>query len=349
MFHSQYAIHFLEKFPQAIVLLQKESKVLWFNDQMKKEFPLVGEGKPFALILRNPAVKIALDSVLSGNEQTRTLTYEQRIPVEKYTRVFIQRLTPCDEEVITSLTFTDLTEQKRSETMHADFVANVSHELRTPLASIIGFVETLLGPAKDDSEAREKFLEIMLTQGRRMAKLIQSLLSLSRIELHAHMTPTEKVDLGRILEIVYQSSQSITRENKIHIEKTPPPFLPLWIIGDEDELIQVFQNVLENAIKYTRPETTLRLFPSHQEPPRQGLYGISIQDQGEGIPAHAIPRLTERFYRVDDARSREKGGAGLGLSIVQHILKRHGGDLTIESELGVGSTFTIWLPLAETL
>jgi two-component system, OmpR family, phosphate regulon sensor histidine kinase PhoR len=238
-----------------------------------------------------------------------------------------------------------VTESKRSDQLRADFVANAGHELKTPLATLIGFIETLLGPARDDPAAHERFLGIMNEQARRMARLVDDLLSLSRIELNEHVAPTERVPLEPVIEEVARGLELPAAERGIRVISELPEDLP-EVLGDEDELAQVFQNLLINAIKYGRPQTEVKVTGIVGGERAAPQVAIAVSDRGEGIAAEHLPRLTERFYRVDNARSRELGGTGLGLAIVKHIVNRHRGRLEIASTLGEGSTFTVWLRAA---
>jgi two-component system, OmpR family, phosphate regulon sensor histidine kinase PhoR len=231
--------------------------------------------------------------------------------------------------------------------MRADFVANAGHELKTPLASLVGFIETLLGAARDDAAARERFLGIMRGEAGRMTRLVDDLLSLSRIELNEHVAPTSRVALTPLIEQVADALELRAADRGMRLSLAVPEDLP-DVQGDEDELAQVFQNLIDNAIKYGKPQTeiTIAARVAEQRPAANSLVRIAVTDRGDGIPSEHIPRLTERFYRVDTARSRELGGTGLGLAIVKHILKRHRGRLEISSTLGVGSTFTVVLQSA---
>lgn len=246
------------------------------------------------------------------------------------------------------LAFHETTALKRSEKMRADFVANASHELRTPLASIIGFIETLSGPAKEDAEARERFLGIMGQEASRMSRLVDDLLSLSRIEQEEHLAPQETADLGHLLGRLSKALELKAQAENMTIDLDLPKDLPL-VLGDDDQLTQVFQNLVDNALKYGQEGTSVRVSVATVERlPETGGGGlvVSIHNQGDGIPREHIPRLTDRFYRVDTARSRELGGTGLGLAIVKHIVNRHRGTFGIESELGVGTTASVGLPIA---
>jgi two-component system phosphate regulon sensor histidine kinase PhoR len=232
--------------------------------------------------------------------------------------------------------------------MRADFVANVSHELRTPLAALTGFIDTLRGPARDDTAARERFLGIMQAQAWRMARLIDDLLSLSRIELRAHQRPETPVDLVPIVRQVADGLQLLAQERGVTIG-VGAPHGGLTVLGDRDELIRLFENLAENGLKYGASGKRvdielLRVSAPDGRPQAQ----VSVRDYGPGIAAEHLPRLTERFYRVDVGESRAQGGTGLGLALVKHILNRHQGQLSIESRQGEGATFTIRLPLFET-
>ena len=242
--------------------------------------------------------------------------------------------------------------------MRSDFIANASHELRTPLSSLIGFIETLQGPARDDPQAREQFLKLMHEQAQRMARLVRDLLSLSIIETSEHKPPAGQVDLPALLQTVIDILQLQARAKNMTVKLTVEdgPLPPA--AGDADQLAQLFQNLIDNAIKYgaANSEVTVRIWPASiagpdGAPPSdlaipQAALAVAIADKGEGIAAEHLPRLTERFYRVDTARSRAVGGTGLGLAIVKHILARHRGRLQVESQPGQGSRFTIYLPSA---
>jgi two-component system phosphate regulon sensor histidine kinase PhoR len=237
--------------------------------------------------------------------------------------------------------------------MRVDFIANASHELRTPLASMIGFVETLQGPAREDPEARVQFLDIMHAQAGRMSRLVEDLLSLSRIESNEHTRPTDAISLPAVLDGVKAGLAIAAQRQNITLSLSCEPDLPA-VRGDSDQIAQVAQNLVENAIKYGRPDSivTIHAYQPSDVPlafPDTDIRVVSfaVSDQGQGIPKSDLPRLTERFYRVDAARSRELGGTGLGLAIVKHIVTRHRGALTIKSEPGVGSTFMVALPQFE--
>ena len=278
-------------------------------------------------------------------------------PFMKDFQAIIERFPiPSEGGISIVITLTDITQQKRIQRMRADFVANASHEIRTPLASIIGFIETLRGPAKDDEGAREEFLKVMADQAERMSKLVNDLLSLSKVEMNVNAAPISKVDLLRIIRAEKQHFEWACKQKNVSVRLKLNDNLPPTK-GDDEELAQVVRNLMGNAIKYTNSDTeviiTAKLTSSLPDDPlmrnlSRAIY-FSIQDHGEGISKEHIPRLTERFYRVDTARTRKVGGTGLGLAIVKHVLNRHHGVLMIESEVGRGSTFSVYLPVYEDL
>ena len=240
----------------------------------------------------------------------------------------------------------DVTAAKKADQMRADFVANVSHEMRSPLSSLLGFIETLRGPARDDPEATERFLGIMEAEAQRMTRLINDLLALSKVETEEHIRPENVMELGAVLQQVAATQSVRAKERRMKIELVFPEAFPN-VTGEADELTQVFQNLVANAINYGRPESAIRvevtprsIIPGTKDP---GV-AVAVINQGEGIPPTEIPRLTERFYQADKGRSRKMGGTGLGLAIVKHIIARHRGHLDIESIPGEETTFTVYLP-----
>ena len=240
------------------------------------------------------------------------------------------------------ITITDLTEVKRAEQLRADFVANASHELRTPLAVLLGFIETLTGPAADDAQAQREFLGIMQQQATRMARLVDDLLSLSRIELTEHAAPTRRVKVADVVGPIARALDLRAAERGMTIALTVAPGLP-EVPGEPDELAQVAQNLIDNAIKYARPGTEITVSVGPSPKLARGVM-VRVRDRGEGIARKHLSRLTERFYRADTARSSQMSGTGLGLAIVKHVVNRHNGLLEIESKVGRGSKFTVHLP-----
>jgi two-component system phosphate regulon sensor histidine kinase PhoR len=270
------------------------------------------------------------------------------VPLDRWFEAFVTpvKLASADAHPdILLMTFNDLTPLRRVEEMRADFIANASHELRTPLAALLGFIETLQGPAKNDPVAREKFLGIMQGQATRMARLIDDLLSLSRIELNAHLQPNTPLELAPIVRQVADGLQTLARDRDVAIKVVAPPE-PLIVLGDRDELIRALENLVENSLKYGAAGKRIDIMLSRGQT-RSGApeVRLAVRDYGPGIAPEHLPRLTERFYRVDVADSRAQGGTGLGLALVKHVLNRHGGRLNIESTPGAGATFTMHLPL----
>jgi two-component system phosphate regulon sensor histidine kinase PhoR len=293
--------------------------------------------------LRTPPV---LEAIARANDgETATAEFTMPVPVERHFQIHAARLSPLPR--VTLLLLHDLTTVRRSDRMRADFVANASHELRTPLAAVSGFIDTLKGHAKDDKDAREKFLDIMSIEAARMRRLIDDLLSLTRIELNEHVPPWGETNLQNMLREAVAALMPLAEAENITIDLKTAENLPP-VTGQRDEIIQLFQNLIQNAIKYGKPGG--HVWIEVGEAPADAVQGrmlmACVRDDGEGIPAQAIPRLTERFYRVDVKRSREKGGTGLGLAIVKHIVSRHKGRLQIESQAGEGSIFTVFLPIA---
>ncbi|MGA7864161.1 MAG: ATP-binding protein [Stellaceae bacterium] len=335
--------------PDPLILLDERRRIVRANAQAAVFIDITPEPRDLAAVLRNPAVLAAADTVLRG-ERARVIDFSLTVPVERQLRARFARIDhPSADGAAVVLSLHDITELKRAEQMRADFIANASHELRTPLATLIGFIETLRGPAREDAEARERFLAIMHGQASRMARLVEDLMSLSRIELNEHMMPRDRVALSPLLRQIAETLELRAGERDIRIRLAVPPDLP-DVLGDRDELAQVFQNLIDNAIKYGRAGTEITIRAVAGLPPAREISGsqdavvaVAVHDQGEGIAREHLPRLTERFYRVDTARSREMGGTGLGLAIVKHILNHHRGFLEVESTPGVGSVFTVFL------
>jgi two-component system phosphate regulon sensor histidine kinase PhoR len=345
----------LDNLPDPLLLLDGSRKVVRANQAAKRLFGRELSGKDMAAFLRDPAVLEATDAVLTGLAASKDCEFTQLVPIERAFQARVERLDGHAADGGTAiLTLHDLTTVRRMERMRADFVANASHELRTPLAAVSGFIETLQGPARDDAEAREKFLGIMAEQAGRMSRLVADLLSLSRIELNEHTPPSETVDIAQLVTRAAEALRPIAAAKgsalRLELEAGLAP-----VLAQPDELAQVFQNLMDNAVKYGRDKSEVVVRASavgiDQLPAAAGAslrsgqaLRVEIIDQGEGIAREHLPRLTERFYRVDTARSRKLGGTGLGLAIVKHIVIRHRGLLTIDSQVGVGSTFTVWLP-----
>lgn len=356
----------IENLPEPLLLLDADGAIVDANIAARSAFGDRLTGQDVSTVIRAPALLDAIADVLR-DEAKREVEFEQPVPVNRTFNAIIERL-PSDEaslpgqhregRPVAMVLIHDLTTLKRTEQLRAEFVANVSHELRTPLSALVGFVETLGSTARNDPAARERFLGLMADQGRRMTRLIDDLLSLSRIELDEHTKPSDIADLAARAKAVVQalSQRAAQRGITLAIDQIDSACA---IIGEGDQIYEVVENLIENAIRYSRDGSTVRIRlwrASGARPVEEddggeasgaGTIGMSIQDQGEGIAREHIPRITERFYRVDKARSRAMGGTGLGLAIVKHIVSRHRATLQIESKVGVGSTFTVYWPAAD--
>jgi two-component system phosphate regulon sensor histidine kinase PhoR len=310
------------------------------NKSATETFGALNPGLSLLLKFRVPELRLMVEKLISGDVPA-AIDYAERIPVERLFRVSGSRV--GEGEKLFVLVFKDQSEARRIDRMRADFIANASHELRTPLASVSGFIETLRGPAKNDPKAREQFLEIMQNQTGRMARLIDDLLSLSRLEMKPRLDTRATTDLKTIVGSVVDSLSPLAKESGVAIEKAFAEADAI-VAGDRDELFQVFENLLENACKYGQSggRVIVSIAPGTTGP--RAEIDVTVSDFGPGIPAEHIPRITERFYRVDVETSRAQKGTGLGLAIVKHILTRHNGRLSVHSELGKGSQFTAHLP-----
>ena len=336
--------------PDPTIVLTSDGIVVAFNASVQPVTPGILRGEPISFALRVPNVLEAIRAVAASRQMRRT-EFFQRVPTDRWWEATIAPLvlpgeSPNLNRHLVLLALRDLTPLRRVEEMRSDFVANASHELRTPLASLSGFIETLQGPARNDASSRDRFLAIMKEQATRMARLIDDLLSLSRIEQKAHIHPDDTTDLVEIVHKVADGLSPLARERDVEI-KIADKTSSLIVSGDRDELIRVFENLVENALKYAatgkRVDITLAREPATGEG-RDAI--VSVRDYGPGIAPEHLPRLTERFYRVDIGESRAQGGTGLGLALVKHILNRHRGRLMIESTPGSGADFTVRLPLA---
>jgi two-component system phosphate regulon sensor histidine kinase PhoR len=338
----------VERLPDPLIVLGPDRAVRRANAAARSAF-----GTEIAAVLRHPDLRATIDRVLAAGAEGPPLVAEVSVPV------------PVPREVHATVTalvsslaggagalvvLSDRTRERAVERTRADFVANASHELRTPLASLVGFIDTLRGPAADDPPAQRRFLDIMAEQASRMHRLIDDLLSLSRIELTEHQIPAENVDLEELLERMLAAFEIRVQQRGVTVDFSAAENLPP-VLADADQLEQVVQNLLDNALKYGRQGGLVRVWleavpPGGKWPARPGVV-LSVADDGPGIAREHMPRLTERFYRIDAGRSRAIGGTGLGLAIVKHVVNRHRGLLLIESEPGKGATFSVWLPTAE--
>jgi len=326
--------------PNAVFVLDKKRCITSFNQAASKLFENLALSDEITTYLRHPALLKAIDGALIGSALNASVEFElpnRQVHYVEAHMVKVEGENPEDDQLI--ITLHDLTSAKKTEKMRVDFIANASHELRTPLAILIGSIETVLGPASEDRDAQARFLQIMKAQSDRMSRLIDDLLSLSQIEMDEHTRPSKSLNLNELLtsvsDMLFAKAASLEKEIQLDLPKTA-----ISIIADPNQLTQVFTNLTDNALKYSREKAPVIIKLSAV---KQNIE-ISVIDQGEGISLEHLPRLTERFYRVDRDRSREVGGTGLGLAIVKHIVARHRGHLEIRSVLGKGSVFTVKLP-----
>ena len=329
------ATEILSALPDAAMLLDREGVVRVANASAIEALQVSFLNLPIQTIIRNSAFADAFASVRNGaHASSVSVEIHARPP-----RVFSAHFSRVGTSPDILLLLRDLTREQRIERMRSDFVANASHEMRTPLASIMGTIETLQGAARNDAKARETFLATMLSQAHRMKRLIDDLLTLSRIELNEHVRPNARVSLSDIARQAKSNLSAMASELSVTVSLKPDD--AAIVTGDPDELLQVAQNLLENALKYGNAGGKIEVDCTVVE--NHAL--MRVKDFGKGIAQSHLPRLTERFYRVSTQESRARGGTGLGLAIVKHIVSRHRGELDIQSEQGVGSTFTISIPL----
>ncbi len=340
----------LDALPDPVILLDGGRLVVAANRLAHEILGTSPVGLDLAASLRHPGALEAVDAVLGGAARGEA-DFTIPVPVVRAITLYAARLSPDSPlwPARAVLVLDDTTETKRTQEAQADFVANASHELRSPLSSLIGYIETLQGHARDDEAARGRFLEIMHGEARRMARLIGDLLSLSRVEIDEHVPARGTVDLAAVLGSVANTLAAQADARSMTIDVDCPEGLPP-AAGDRDQLTQVFHNLVDNAVKYGRAHTPIRVTVRPVDRlPDSGVPGlaIAVADQGDGIPREHLPRLTERFYRIDKGRSRDMGGTGLGLAIVERIVARHRGRLAIDSTVGRGSTFTVTLPAGD--
>ena len=339
--NAPYAV--LNAIQEAVFILDSGRKVKFTNDVAERIFGEQFTGVDFIQVVRHPDCIKTIDLVING-QSSAAINVMIEHPVKSLFKMQVSDLE--NDEILVS--FLDISDLREAEQMRSDFVANVSHELRSPLTSIAGFIETLQGPARDDQEARSRFLGLMDHEAKRMVRLISDLLSLSKVEANMRVRPQGRADVVALAKQVQASleEQAVSDGNKINILSSQSSLI---VPGNSDELTQVLQNLIENALKYSAPNTAVDVLINTKDNVA-GFSGevvsMEIKDHGEGIASEHVGRLTERFYRVDAHRSRDMGGTGLGLAIVKHITNHHRGRLHIESEIGVGSTFTVFLPTA---
>lgn len=338
----------LEAVPMPLLVIGADRSVVAANQGCRDLFGDAPVGKPLAMLVRHPDALDAVERAIAAGAPVEQEFFVAGAKPRSYMLGVGPIAAPAPGAI---LSFHETTAAMQTERMRADFVANVSHELKTPLASLIGFIETLQGVAFSDAEARKRFLAIMSREADRMSRLIDDLLSLSRIERDEHVAPEKVADLGAIISDVAATLAVRADDFGIEIQNTIDE-AALDVIGDGDQLAQIFQNILDNALKYGRDGGVVTITSSRAarlaETGGPGVC-IAITDHGDGIARQHMPRLTERFYRVDTARSRAMGGTGLGLAIVKHIVSRHRGTFAIESEVGSGTTVTVCLPAGHAL
>ena len=323
--------------PHPALILDIDYKIQNANSAADSLFDTELTGMDFVRILRQPEAMDCLNkTVKTGELKTCDLVLHLQTP--RTYKASVASLVGMGVDFIL-FTLIDISAEIDAEKSRSTFVANVSHELRSPLTSLMGIVETLQGPARNDVKARDNFLGLMHGETQRMSRLVGDLLSLSKLEAKEHVPPKGEVDIPRLIRRIIAVLSESKANYKNRVILNAPDNLP-HIIGDRDELTEVFQNLIENALKYSDPNTTVdvKILQANSS------LKITIRDQGEGIAPEHLPRLTERFYRVDKGRSRETGGTGLGLAITKHILNRHRGRLSIESKVGTGSVVSVIFP-----
>jgi two-component system, OmpR family, phosphate regulon sensor histidine kinase PhoR len=339
---SQLVNGLLQGLPAPALLIDDREWIIAANAAALSLFGQGIVGRHYVLTLRQPALRSVIEAAV---EEGRSGQARHVIPGPSHEvvhRVSVGAISGKDFFGVLCV-FEDVSEQEQISQMRRDFVANVSHELRTPLTALLGFIETLKGAARDDASARERFLTIMEREAGRMNRLVSDLLHLSRVEAEERVRPTEKVDVVAVIQSAITTLRPLAESTQVTVELIGEPG-PILVPGDADQLVQVFQNLIENAVKYGGADRPVTVAIAKEAALRGPAVRIEVIDRGEGIDPIHLPRLTERFYRVDTHRSREKGGTGLGLAIVKHMVNRHRGALRINSTLGKGSVFTVILP-----
>ena len=339
---------FVSAIPMPALMVDQTERIIAANTDAKTLLAQNIVGRHFATILRQPQVIDAIEQALltKGPTKTRHLSNDgaQDTTFEVECR-YLSGVGAVSGGALLAI-FQDVTHVEQASQMRRDFVANVSHELRTPLTALMGFIETLRGPARDDAVARDRFLQIMNDEANRMNRLVGDLLSLNRVESEERVRPKEQIELTGLLQSTLNSLRPLAEDAEVQLTLTAPED-PVSLTGDNDQLRQVFTNLIENGIKYggSGGSVEIRVLPSERDSAMRGpAVRVQVIDKGPGIDAVHLPRLTERFYRADSHRSRQLGGTGLGLAIVKHIINRHRGRLRVESDLGKGTTFSVILP-----
>ncbi|QCO56502.1 two-component sensor histidine kinase [Pseudorhodobacter turbinis] len=332
-------------FPLPTLVIDTAEQIIALNDAAGKMLGPNAAGRHFTATLRNPKLVRAIERGLRDSAPQSIAYQGIENGADIHYDVHLQQIAKTGQLLVS---LQNVEGQAQAEQMRRDFIANVSHELRTPLTGMIGFIETLRTSARDDARARDKFLGTMAREAERMNRLVHDLLSLSRVEAEQRVRPTERLDLRNVLQTTQRNLDRLALKSNVSL-KPDLGAEPLFVIGEMDQLLQVFTNLLENAMKYGGADQSVEITSqiiAHDPVLRGPAIGLTIADHGPGIDPIHIPRLTERFYRADSHRSRELGGTGLGLAIVKHILNRHRGRLKISSALGEGAQFTVILPPA---
>ncbi len=335
----------LEQMPAPLLVIDKRGRVSYANPAAFSMIPRLKTGEHFANLFRAPSFVAAVTDTISTGK-THRVEFATGQPQDRQFAVQVGPVpagSDLGEDVQAIVQLEDRSDAHRLAGVRTDFIANASHELRTPLASIVGYIETLQGHARNDPEAREKFLGIMQAQAARMQRLVEDLMSLSRIEMNEHLRPEGICQPGQLAVDTVAALAPLMKQYESDLSAGAVD-TSVSVRGDRDQLNQVLTNLVENALKYSGTGAKVRVFTAGADPRHPRMTGLTIEDSGPGIAREHLHRLTERFYRVNVGQSREKGGTGLGLAIVKHILNRHGGELEITSRLGQGSRFTIWLP-----
>ena len=339
---------FVSAVPMPALMVDQTERIISANTDAKTLLGQNIEGRHYATILRQPQVIEAMEQSLrtKGPAKTRHLSNDGAQDTTFQVECRYLNGVGAVSGGAVLVVFQDVTHLEQATQMRRDFVANVSHELRTPLTALMGFIETLQSSARDDADARDRFLQIMTDEANRMNRLVGDLLSLNRVESQERVRPTEELELKGLLQSTLNSLRPLADDASVTMAVNAPAE-PVMLPGDSDQLRQVFTNLIENAIKYggSGGSVTVNVLPSERDTAMRGpAVRVQIVDKGPGIDAVHLPRLTERFYRADSHRSRQLGGTGLGLAIVKHIINRHRGRLRVESDLGKGSVFTVILP-----
>ena len=342
---SQPSIHvttqFIAALPMPAAVIGPDQRIMAANEKFAQNIGMSLVGRHFITAFRQPMVIDAVESALQTGQTVET-EFHNRINGADIS--FDVHISAVGAAVL--VTLTDRTGAETMDRMRRDFIANVSHELRTPLTALMGFIETLRGAARNDADARDRFLAIMEQEAGRMTHLVDELMTLSKLEGIAHQQPDDKIMIGDVVSAVVAAMSTIAQSANVALDIDTSDMTQV-VRGDYKQLQQVLTNLIENAIKYGGQDKTVTLTVSHvthQQTLRADGIKISVSDQGSGIAPHHLARLTERFYRVDNHRSRQVGGTGLGLAIVKHIVNRHRGRMKISSTLGKGTTVDVYLP-----